>query len=1303
MALKSISLNGNFDWCPLEEYKNNLICFNSYNALYSNTNNFVYLLDINLNSEHRNLDIINKLNFEEILKNEPIANHNGNANSVSSNGGNEFVTTFEWLNSSVFVDAESEEELNKGILVGGLTNGDIVLINPQCLFSPHMNFSTNTNNNNTNTNNNNNNDYENFLINRVNVHEKAVNCLEYNRHKNHLIATGGDDGQLFVTDIENVYSPTSYDPFLNKNSLQKITCLNWNRQVSHILATSSNTGTTFIWDLKMKKAAASFSDPHNRTKTSSLCWLANQPTQIAISYDDDRSPCLQLWDLRNSTFPIKEIIGHSKGINNICFSNIDSNLLLSSGRDLIKCWYLDNNSFDMFNEISNSSNINYSKWSPFLPDIFASTTFMDMIQINSINNGNKMTTKYIPSFYKKNTGVSFGFGGKICFFNNQEGGSGSIVGLNRPAASNAAGSNSASADLHNTSEKHMMNEEEFSKARISNKRYVMHCHVFPSEMELIKEADIFEQYITSGNYAEFCENKIKNSEEEHEKLTWKILQLLCTSKRAEIVKELGYDINTIHQKIFSSTGKHPGFIFKEFGGDETHNDELQEHSVNELATASNRPTDFNDDGYGADRMMNSLEVDPEKFFRELGEKTENEQTKDNLSAKNSIASFEKMESSECLKKLPSNQWSSGIEAIIKECVLIGNVEAAVELCIHKDRMADALLLSSFGGEQLWNKTKNIYINKKNDSFLKNVNYILDNKLDMLVKNVDLNYWVEALSILCTYALNNSNFNSLCEALAKRLQHEKFDIRAASICYLCACNFPETIEIWNSMPSKKVSLLSVLQDFVEKMTVLKAVIKFDQPNSLMNQKINQYAELLANSGRLKPAMTFLCLIQGDLSLESLILRDRIFNSASHTFQQSQLAPPAIPFQVVDVKPSPSVIQMANQMTAQAHYGHPNPYPQHGQYNQPMSYGQSQPMQFNQSKQVQANQYAQMPLSAGAGVSNSIKPIPNQQPPSGSHLKQVSGLPSALSYTNINTSPKTFQQTNYRAPAPNAPPTYNTPPHFTQPVANQYQQSYQQHATSPISVPAPGAVSPAPAPMPVQPPFQKTQFNPSQTNIAPPPAPNATAPISTMHNQFMKREPYDHTTMSTSSKVTPPLMNNVVSPPKNFTNSFAGSNAGSTTGVSASSPIAAALTVSPGMPVPWPIPTTTQQLGSTTQSTAQENRKIQTAAKVQTGVRMSPNNIDMIKQAVTNLLNMYVSQEPIKKKVEDVSMKINDFFEKLDSGAFSQQINEHIINICNYITANDFRTTNKLIVDLSRNLWDNTNKSWIMALKRIIPKC
>lgn len=51
---------------------------------------------------------------------------------------------------------------------------------------------------------------------------------------------------------------------------------------------------------------------------------------------------------------------------------------------------------------------------------------------------------------------------------------------------------------------------------------------------------------------------------------------------------------------------------------------------------------------------------------------------------------------------------------------------------------------------------------------------------------------------------------LCEHLAERLEKEKFDIRSAVMCYICAKNFPKTVSIWAnthvaSAGSKKLAL------------------------------------------------------------------------------------------------------------------------------------------------------------------------------------------------------------------------------------------------------------------------------------------------------------------------------------------------------------------------------------------------------------------------------------------------------------------------------------------------------------------
>jgi hypothetical protein len=49
-----------------------------------------------------------------------------------------------------------------------------------------------------------------------------------------------------------------------------------------------------------------------RKRCSVVQWNPEVATQLMVASDDDMSPSLQLWDLRNSVSPIKEFHGHAK-------------------------------------------------------------------------------------------------------------------------------------------------------------------------------------------------------------------------------------------------------------------------------------------------------------------------------------------------------------------------------------------------------------------------------------------------------------------------------------------------------------------------------------------------------------------------------------------------------------------------------------------------------------------------------------------------------------------------------------------------------------------------------------------------------------------------------------------------------------------------------------------------------------------------------------------------------------------------------------------------------------------------------
>ena len=64
-------------------------------------------------------------------------------------------------------------------------------------------------------------------------------------------------------------------------------------------------------------------------------------TQLITASEDDSCPVIAVWDLRNTYAPVKELVGHTKGVWSISWCPSDSDLFLSSGKDnKTFCWNL---------------------------------------------------------------------------------------------------------------------------------------------------------------------------------------------------------------------------------------------------------------------------------------------------------------------------------------------------------------------------------------------------------------------------------------------------------------------------------------------------------------------------------------------------------------------------------------------------------------------------------------------------------------------------------------------------------------------------------------------------------------------------------------------------------------------------------------------------------------------------------------------------------------------------------------------------------------------------------------------------
>jgi WD40 repeat protein len=151
----------------------------------------------------------------------------------------------------------------------------------------------------------------------------------------------------------------------------------------------------------------SFTDPNTQRRCSTLQWNPENATQLVVASDDDRSPSLQVWDLRNSVSPLKELSGHSKGVLAMAWCPMDSSLLLTCAKDNSTfCW--DTFSGEVLYELPASNNWNFDvQWSPRTPGVLSTSSFDGNISIYNIEACSRSTSNEM-SFGREIRGMDLG-------------------------------------------------------------------------------------------------------------------------------------------------------------------------------------------------------------------------------------------------------------------------------------------------------------------------------------------------------------------------------------------------------------------------------------------------------------------------------------------------------------------------------------------------------------------------------------------------------------------------------------------------------------------------------------------------------------------------------------------------------------------------------------------------------------------------------------------------------------------------------------------------------------------------------
>uniref|UniRef100_A0A4W3HU11 Protein transport protein Sec31A n=1 Tax=Callorhinchus milii TaxID=7868 RepID=A0A4W3HU11_CALMI len=369
-----------------------------------------------------------------------------------------------------------------------------------------------------------------------------------------------------------------------------------------------------------------------------------------------------------------------------------------------------------------------------------------------------------------------------------------------------------------------------------------------------------------------------------------------------------------------------------------------------------------------------------------------------------------------------------------QALLTGNFEGAVDLCLHDNRMADAIILAIAGGQDLLAKTQKKYFAKSNSKITRLIDAVVTRDWPEIVQSCDLQNWKEALAALLTYA-RPDEFAALCDLLGSRLESEDdSSLQAqACLCYICAGNVEKLVACWDKAQGGSSPL--ALQDLIEKVVVLRKAIELRQGTNnngvgdVLAEKMSQYANLLAAQGSLLAALSYLPIDTSQVKI--MHLRDRLFRAQGEQALGQQSAP--FPDQM--------------QQVTRGRDGTPGPSFAPGQ---------------NQQQATTQQYYPQGEAPPPAGFIQ--QGFPN---PSGQVLPQPSAAPAYSMYSQASTpyQPQQYPQgagrpTLYQPHQPIAPPPPSSYPSSYLPSAPSHSTAPPYPAPSQASPPIPGPASPFP---------------------------------------------------------------------------------------------------------------------------------------------------------------------------------------------------------------------------------------------------
>ncbi|KAJ1886116.1 protein transport protein S31, partial [Kickxella alabastrina] len=506
-----------------------------------------------------------------------------------------------------------------------------------------------------------------------------------------------------------------------------------------------------------------------------------------------------------------------RGILSLSWCRKDPGLLLSSGKDnRTVCW--NPATGEIVGELPPSNNWVYDvQWNQANPNLLSGASFDGRVSLYSLAREGAVeeavatddpfapqsTSAFAPSLSLKRPpkwlarpcGAAFGFGGQLVHFGQQQ--QGALVSITE----------------------------------------------FVSEPELAQQARQLEELLQDDRAAELCSERLEQSRGSDQERSWQVLQILFESDaRDKLVRFLGFDKEEVKGRIAELIKAKRAATEAEEAVEAAAAASEQAASEAEVeAQSEGRSEEQDSAAENPFASSTSLDADADDFFSKPIDVSAIDSTAATVgSAEPSVIESSADASVRALRLAFSGAFRiydkrkdialEDADGLITRAVLLGDIEAAVELCIEQEQFADALILATCGSAELAQRVQQAYFARRAQqaSYVRLLHGIVLGDLGDVVGNGDLAEWDQIMALLCTYA-QGDRFSTLCEQLGARLE-QAGQLADAVLCYLASGNLDKVARIWIAREQALVGLQRVraLHAVVEKVSVFRKAVQFVDP-------------------------------------------------------------------------------------------------------------------------------------------------------------------------------------------------------------------------------------------------------------------------------------------------------------------------------------------------------------------------------------------------------------------------------------------------------------------------------------------